>query len=192
MNHRTRFSLFVGAILFLCCWCENVYAINIELENDGIINTTQFPTANPIFISGTSGLTFTSETSSLLSISVSAQATSPSGFTVFLGDLNLKLYDPSTGTVITTLVLKDDARVRFMASGTSIRSAVFTVSDFAGSVPENQTLALAVFSRMSCNCAAFASIVVSTVPVPEPAAIILLPTGLAALLLRFRIARSRL
>lgn len=191
MNNFLKLILCLGLLFFWGSLNGKVRAADIELGNDATVLTSQFPTLQPVLVSGTSGLRFSTQTASLLHIRVNTS-------TAFLNSLFLRIYDPSTGIVLSTLGLNSQEISQYNAGANlASTSAVFSFSDFVGTLPEGQNFALAVTARFTCNgtfsdgtgCTGFAGINVSLVP--EPATILLLPTGLAAVALRLRKRRWR-
>jgi hypothetical protein len=169
---------------------SEVFAGRVVLGNDATILTTQFPTLNNISVSDLSQLTFNALNADQLSFRVFGQASSSAQTFVSLTLLNLRIYNPETGEILATLTLKPESMALFNSSGTFSRSAVFTFNDFNGLLPQNQELAFAIDARMSCNCAASGSIIV--VSTPEPATMLLLPSGVAALAWVLRRRKSHL
>lgn len=159
---------------------NEVFAGRVVLANDATINTSQSPNIQPISVTGLnlSVFTFDSETANSLGFTVTSFASVTALTFPTLSLLNLRIYNPETGDILAVLTLKPESIARFNASGTFVRTAVFTLSDFNGLLPENQELALAIDARMSCACFGSGSIDITT---PEPATMLLLPSGLAAL-----------
>lgn len=182
-NNMKNFSRLLCLLVLLGAGSiySEVFAGRVVLANDATIATSEQNAIKPISISNPfSQLTFTADNATYLSFAVNGQASFLSSFFVNLSQLDLKIYNPETGDILTVLTLKPESMSRFNLIRNIQRTVVFTLSDFNGVLPQNQELALAIVARMSCSCSAFGSIDVA-LTTPEPATMLLLPSGLAAL-----------